>query len=305
MELTKISNSELLGRLAKLAHTERKITHLILCHINEVESRRLYAELGFDSMFRYLTAHLNYSEDAAYRRLSAARLLKKAPQVAEKLEAGTLTLTQLTQVQTALKQELKSGKVLDSDITAQVLEKIENKSAFETKQVLACEFNQPLQTHETVQPQRDQSVRLEITLTKVQYSDLEQAKRLLSHVLPDGNWAELIHHLAKSHIKKVLGKDKNQQPSITLASCQTSTQSFLVARKRRHIKTTTRRKLLMKARHCCEFKNKNTGQTCESTFQLQVDHRKPIALGGNDSPENLRILCRTHNLLEARKWGLQ
>lgn len=69
MELSKISNQELLGRLEKLVLTERKITHVILCHINEVESRRLYAELGFDSMFKYLTRHCGYGEDSAYRRL--------------------------------------------------------------------------------------------------------------------------------------------------------------------------------------------------------------------------------------------
>lgn len=69
MEFKNILNQDLLGRLDKLARTERKLTHAILCHINEVESRRLYADLGFDSMFKYLTHHCGYGEDSAYRRL--------------------------------------------------------------------------------------------------------------------------------------------------------------------------------------------------------------------------------------------
>lgn len=57
MELKNISNQDLMSRLDKLVRTERKLTHAILVHINEVESRRLYAEMGFDSMFKYLTGH--------------------------------------------------------------------------------------------------------------------------------------------------------------------------------------------------------------------------------------------------------
>jgi hypothetical protein len=144
MELKQISNQELLSRLDKLVRTERKLTHVILAHINEVESRRLYAELGFDSMFKYLTSHCGYGEDSAYRRLQAARLLKKAPEIAEKIEQGALNLTQLTQVQKCLRQEQQSGSVVSADQTLQILEQIQNKSSYETKKVLALEFNQPL-----------------------------------------------------------------------------------------------------------------------------------------------------------------
>ncbi|MGE5085193.1 MAG: hypothetical protein ACM3MG_02770 [Bacillota bacterium] len=202
MELAKISNHELLNRMNKLVQSERKLTHVILCHINEVESRRLYAELGFDSMFKYLTRHCGYGEDSAYRRLQAARLLKKTPEVAQKLENGTLNLTQLTQVQKCLKQEIKVGVSIGSEQTLHILEQIENKSSFETKKVLAVEFNQPIQTHEVVKPQRDESVRLEVTFTDGQMKTLEQVKALLSHTLPDGNWADVIVHLAEKHLQK-------------------------------------------------------------------------------------------------------
>lgn len=152
MDLSKIPSVELLNRLEKLTRTERKITHLILCHINEVDSRRLYAELGFDSMFKYLTKHLGYGEDSAYRRLQAARLLKQIPAVAEKLEEGTLNLTQLTQVQKCIKQEIKLGHKVDAQQTTHILEEIQNKSSFETQKYLAQEFNQPIQTHEVMKP---------------------------------------------------------------------------------------------------------------------------------------------------------
>lgn len=113
MELKKLSNQELLGRLDKLVRTERKLTHVILSHINEVDSRRL----------------------------QAARLLRKNPEITEKLEEGTLNLTQLTQVQKCLRQEQQLGGVVSPDQTLQILEQIENKSSYETKmKKIICEF---------------------------------------------------------------------------------------------------------------------------------------------------------------------
>ncbi|WP_413944727.1 HNH endonuclease [Bdellovibrio sp. HCB-162] len=306
MDLSKIANSELLGRLEKLTRTERKMTHLILCHINEVESRRLYAELGFDSMFKYLTKYLGYGEDSAYRRLQAARLLKQVPAVAEKIENGMLNLTQLTQVQKCLKQENHLGHKINNQQTVQVLEEIQNKSSFETKRFLAQEFNHPIQTHEVIKPQQDNSVRIEVMLTEDQMKTLQQAKDLLSHVLPDGNWADLFTLLAKKHIHKETGKTvkPNNTKSQSLKCEGKLTPSFTTERKRKHVKVTLKRELLKNANHCCEYIAPTTGIKCTSTYQLQVDHRIPLACGGSHSPDNLRVLCRTHNLLSAQQWGL-
>ena len=79
MDFKKISNEELNLRLEKLARSERKLTHVILLHINEVDSRDLHLKMGYESLFSYLVKALHYSESAAYRRLQAARLLKTNP----------------------------------------------------------------------------------------------------------------------------------------------------------------------------------------------------------------------------------
>jgi hypothetical protein len=308
MELSKISNQELLGRMDKLVRTERKITHLVLNHINEVETRRLYAELGFDSMFSYLTGRCGYGEDSAYRRLQGARLLKKTPEIAEKLKEGSLNLTQLTQIQKCLKQESKVGNLIEPQQTLQILERIQNKSSYETKKVLAVEFNQPIQVHEVVKPQRDDSVRLELTLTAEQMNELSEAKDLLSHILPDGSLAEVIVYLAKAHNKKIKGKDcqKQEAPGQKMTEkTMGTTPSFTTQRKRSPIKTTERRRLLVKADYRCEYVNRETNKRCQSTYQLQIDHEIPIARGGTNAPENLRVLCRTHNLLAASQWGFR
>ena len=43
-----------------------------------------------------------------------------------------------------------------------------------------------------------------------------------------------------------------------------------------------------------------SGGICGCTRRLQFDHIQPLALGGKSTVENVRILCRSHNLLAAR-----
>ncbi len=78
-----ISNDDLLFRTENLVQTERKIMHLVLSHILEIMSRKLYAELGFDSMYTMMIKKYGYSEASAIRRIDAA---KRAPLRSLKLQ---------------------------------------------------------------------------------------------------------------------------------------------------------------------------------------------------------------------------
>jgi hypothetical protein len=44
-----------------------------------------------------------------------------------------------------------------------------------------------------------------------------------------------------------------------------------------------------------------SGGICGCTRRLQVDHIQPLALGGRSTIENVRLLCREHNLFAARR----
>jgi len=299
MKIKTLSNNDLLNQFNKLVRTERKITHLVLLYIAEIETRKIYADLGFDGMYAYLTRGLGYSEGSAYRRLQAARLLKQVPRVAEKVEAGTLNLSQLTQVQKCLKESAKKGESVSLEQTLEVLNKLENKNSFETQKTLAQEMNLPVVTHEKIKPQQDNSVRLEMTLTKKQFAELEQAKSLLSHLCPEGSWSEVISTLAKQYNhRKLQGRTKLTQSAIARGKSP-------YRHSREYISVHMKRALFKKAQHCCEYKDPHTQQRCQSKYKLEIDHRQPIALGGNNELGNLRILCQAHNALAARRAGLQ
>ncbi|HER44507.1 MAG TPA: HNH endonuclease, partial [Candidatus Eisenbacteria bacterium] len=50
----------------------------------------------------------------------------------------------------------------------------------------------------------------------------------------------------------------------------------------------------------CTFKGTN-GTRCNSTWDLEIDHIVPFARGGDNSPGNLRLLCRKHNMHQATR----
>jgi 5-methylcytosine-specific restriction endonuclease McrA len=60
---------------------------------------------------------------------------------------------------------------------------------------------------------------------------------------------------------------------------------------KRYIPTAVRRQVWINAQGKC--------QHCSSKFGLEYDHVIPFALGGDHSPENLRLLCRNCNQRKA------
>ncbi len=54
----------------------------------------------------------------------------------------------------------------------------------------------------------------------------------------------------------------------------------------------------------CEYVDPASKRRCSSTSHLQIDHRKPLALGGKTELSNLRHLCAAHNRFVAMNAGL-
>lgn len=89
----KISDKKLLLKVKDLRSKEQRVQSLMLEHLQEVHKRRLYADLGYSSLFKYMVRELNYSEGAAGQRLGALRLVMKSPDARKLIESGELSLT--------------------------------------------------------------------------------------------------------------------------------------------------------------------------------------------------------------------
>ena len=89
-----------------------------------------------------------------------------------------------------------------SQITNNLLPQIRNQTASQTQVLLSQALDLPLKPYEKKSYQKDESIRLEITLTKEQMKQIERVKELLSHKYPYLSLAELISVLAQEVIQQ-------------------------------------------------------------------------------------------------------
>jgi 5-methylcytosine-specific restriction endonuclease McrA len=91
--LTHLSDTVLIRDLHTLIVQERDTAAAVLAHLAEVDARKLFVPLGYSSMHGYCMEELRLSEDAAYKRIQAARAAREFPILFTELAEGRLHLT--------------------------------------------------------------------------------------------------------------------------------------------------------------------------------------------------------------------
>lgn len=210
-----MTNQELNLQLkAKAAH-ERTLTKEILWDIVEVERRKLYLAFAYPSLFAYLTECIGYSEGAAQRRIDAARLLAKVPEISQSIENGSIHLAQVSKMQRLCRQIKKdSGRTVEVQVQKNIMQKLEHKNSAQTDLILAQELNVKIELLTKKKIQKDESVRVELTFSKEEMALLEAAQAILSNKI-GGNLKDSIVEMAKKVIKDTAPKKVAQKTSIT------------------------------------------------------------------------------------------
>lgn len=273
-------------KLTELIKSERKITESVLKVIQEIDASKAYLEIGYSSLFDYLTKAQKYSESAAQRRISAARLIKELPGIQPKIQTGEINLTQLSKLAMAVKQEERiSGKKVPTQQKQEIVSRMSHKTGFETEQLLSQELNYSRAITEKIIPKAE-DVMLTLLLTKSQYEKLQKVKSHLSHTKHDAGFAEIIEALCDKLIQKKEGKPEPQKNTKVTSDVTTATavnKSFKQKNGRVTIPAHIQRQVFRRANYCCEYQSMITGIRCKTPYQLQVDHCIPVAMGAATS----------------------
>ena len=128
MILTHFSNQELVTKAKFISSEERRLVSELLHYLLEIEKRRLFALMGYASMFEFVTKELGYSEASAHMRISAMRLMKDNPEVESKIKEGSVSLSGASKLYVFLQQEKKANKFYHTVAKQELITKIENKS---------------------------------------------------------------------------------------------------------------------------------------------------------------------------------
>ena len=274
-----MTNQQLDRKLKSKAAQERTLTKEILWDIVEVEKRKLYLSFAYPSLFAYLTESVGYSEGAAQRRIDAARLLAKIPEVSASIEKGSIHLAQVSKMQRICRQIKKqSGHVVEVKLQKSILQKLEHKNSTQTDLILAQELNVKIEAVSKTKIQSDESVRVELTFTKEEMALIETARTILSNKT-GGHLKDTIVEMAKVVIKQAAPRKVDSTATVAVKS--------VTPRLKREI---------LQRDQVCQFTDPITGRKCNSKFYLEVDHIQPRFMNGPNTNKNLRMLCKSHNI---------
>jgi hypothetical protein len=93
--LAGLSDAELLTATRRLVGRSNQLLASLLAHLAEVEARGIHRTRACSSLYTYCVYELRFSEDEAFRRVSAARLVRRFPALLDAIAAGELHLTGL------------------------------------------------------------------------------------------------------------------------------------------------------------------------------------------------------------------
>ncbi len=237
-----------------------------------------------------------------------------------------------------------------------LIESVKGLTLENSQKVISQTLDLEVKCFEKQKIQSDESIRLEMTLTKEQNELLKKVKSLMSHVNPNATIADVFEYLAKDYLKrkdpliKATQKQKNastensgniQNTNLNATTCKTKVENSVISqtfikdsaivctqhiavknsydrkstsatevparqisksqlinalKKRKAISVSIKRAVWQRDHGQCQHKNQTTGKLCGSNHLLEFDHIKRFSHGGEDSAQNLRLLCKAHNL---------
>lgn len=309
-EIQSLTNQQLILKIDGLVKEERRITIEILRLLREIERRQLFAELGFPSLFAYCTKMLLYSEAAACRRIEAMRAMRETSEIESKLESGELSLSVVTQARTMIRQHENFSKTkVTPEKRKDVMLSLCGQSKRDAEKVLATEFATPLPAVPVVQRETARgTTRVTIEFAEDEMKVFEEIRRLSGQ--PQNLKGTVLRLAAKelTQLRKSRGEtpvrgvspspaEVKKEATIPEKSSigENSPAKLDQPKDSRAILIATKRRVWVKAGGRCEFRTES-GQRCESCHELEYDHIVPVCLGGLSTEDNLRLLCRQHNI---------
>jgi hypothetical protein len=100
-----LSDVELLTATRSLVGRSNQLLAALLAHLGEVEARGIHRIGACSSLYTYCIYELRYSEDEAFRRVAAARLVRRFPALLDAIATGELHLTGLLMLGPHLTEE--------------------------------------------------------------------------------------------------------------------------------------------------------------------------------------------------------
>ena len=325
--LETMTDREVVERLEELLREERRLTAAVLVHLGEVEARRLYLPAACSSMHVYCVRVLGMWEDQAFKRIRAARAVRRFPVVGAAVAEGRLHLSGVVLLAPHLTDRSAAELVAEASGKSKAeieillarrapradvperLERVVGQVALVVPGPVGHEVVPgpvasevvpgpvpsevvpgPARGAAKMAPLSPERFALQVTIGEGTRRKLRRAQALLRHQVPSGDLAEVLDRALDALLEKVEAKKFGRVKAPRAAKA---------SRSRRYVPREARREALARDGARCSFVAEDR-RRCEETGFLELDHVVPVAQGG-DASEGVRLLCRSQNQYEAER----
>jgi hypothetical protein len=318
-------------RLAALLDGERAGFADFLVALAGFDRDRLWLQLGHPSLFSYLSRELGLSNASAYYRKVAAELIQRFPEVVEPLRDGRLCITSVVALARVItgenraevlprffhKSKRQARAVAVEIRPAEVVPRREVRTSFRPDEVDTTHPEEgnpsspatasspaiessPATASSTAAPSSPppsstepltaELCRLHLTVSKQFLSKLDRARAGQSHVQRGASAAEVM----EAALDLLLQLQARRRGAVAKPQARPRPSGA------GHVPVSVRRAVWERDGGRCQWPV-DSGGTCDSTHQVELDHVVPRARGGPSTADNCRLLCRVHNDLAARQ----
>ena len=319
--LSHLSDEALLHGLAALVAQDRSTTAALLAHIAEVDERRLHLPAGYGSMFAYCVGELRLCEQAAAKRIRAARTARRFPAIFDAVADGRLNLSAVVllapYLTVATAEELLAAATHQTNVEIErlIAERYPRPDVFAwvtpnppasltgppeqhapgrvEVQPSSCQLSaRTVGERAKVKPLSSQSYHIQFTMDRETDNLLRYAQALLGHRVPAGDVAQVFKLALQAFIPQL------EQGKFAATSNPRPGRGS--SRNPRYIPADVKRAVWARDGGRCAFVSE-TGHRCEATSRLEFDHVLEVARGGEATVEGIRLRCRAHNQYQAER----
>ena len=217
--LSHLSDRELLRDLVSLVAEERATTAALLAHLAEFDARRLYLPAAYPSLYAYCVQELHFSEQAAFKRIQAARAARQFPAIFSAVADGRLHLSAVVLLAPYLTAEnadqllFAAGHKTKSEIEALIAARfqipevaadvgaVSSLGSTPNAEQLSPGIVEPLPTPHApghvgpraeLAPVAPERIVLRLTIAASTQDKLRYAQELLGHQIPSGDLAQVL-----------------------------------------------------------------------------------------------------------------
>ena len=207
--LTHLSDRDVLDGLAALVAADRQTTASLLAHLAEVDERKLYLPAACSSLHVYCVQVLHLSEDAAFKRIRAARAARRFPAIFTAVADGRLHLAAVVLLAPHLTDENADELIAAAShrtkaeielLLAQrhprpdVPTLLEALPADPSSVAEVAPEPPPAPPPAKVAPLAPERFALQVTIGQSVHDKLLRAQALLRHRVPSGDLEQVLEH---------------------------------------------------------------------------------------------------------------